>query len=148
MVSCQDTASSRGHGHNPRPWTQSVAMDSIRGHGLNPCWSRRHHGHTRWSFCLLSDLTTKTTSYSCQSYHHISSVHIQYYIYTRLQNKIIYTRVTNNINKKLVWNSTWSTRVTGSTAATSGPVITVTLVICHRRCYISDLYKFQFYVNL
>ena len=46
-----------------------VAMSS------SPCQSRRHRGHTHRYFCLLSDLTIKTISYSRQSYHHISCAH-------------------------------------------------------------------------
>ena len=40
------------------------------------CQSCRNHGHAHRSFCLLSDLTMKTTSYSRQAYHHISYVQI------------------------------------------------------------------------
>ena len=35
-----------------------------------------HCGHTHWCFYLLSDLNMKTTSYSRQTYPHISYVHI------------------------------------------------------------------------
>ena len=44
----------------------SVASNSIR----------IHRGHMYRSFCLLSELTMNTTSYSRQTYPHISYVHI------------------------------------------------------------------------
>ena len=55
MMSCRGAASSRAVG---------VATTS-----------------THRSFCLLSDLTMKTTSYSRQTYPHISYVHIQTLVY-------------------------------------------------------------------
>ena len=75
-----------------------------------PC---RHRGHTHRSFCLLSDPTMKTTSYSRQTYHHILCT----YTHTRLQNKIIYIPAKNKImktNPRKTWHhlrGLWRARV-------------------------------------
>ena len=58
--------------------------------GTSPSRSHQYHGHT-CRFCLLSDLTMKTNSYSRQT-SHISTC-------TCLQNKLIYIPVKNKINK-------------------------------------------------
>ena len=100
-------------------WTVSRCLAGTRRHpvamGISPCRSRRHCGHKHRSFCLLSDLTMKTTSYSRQTYHRICCT----YTDSRLQNKIIYIytfyaspKVTVTLSKpklistnpKLTWN--------------------------------------------
>ena len=55
-ISCWDTPSSRGH------WHKSMLESSASWPYASIC------------FYLISDLTMKTTSYSCQTYPHISYV--------------------------------------------------------------------------
>ena len=71
-------------------WRHPVTTD------ISPGWSRLHRGHTRQSFCLLSDQTIKMTSYSRQTSPHIYYV---LYTHTRLQNIIIYIPVKNKTNE-------------------------------------------------
>ena len=82
-------------------WKVSRCLAATRRHpvamGTSPWMSRRQCGRTRRSFCLLSDLTMKTTSYSRQTSRHISYEHT--YTHIRLQNKIIYIPVKNKFNK-------------------------------------------------
>ena len=67
------------------------------------CWRHWHHGHMHRSYCLLSDLTMKTTFYRRQTYPHISYVHT----HIRLQNKIIYIPLENKIKNKLAQDLRW-----------------------------------------
>ena len=96
-------------------WTVLRYFSGTRRHsvatGTSPGRRRRHRGHMHQSFCLLSDLTMKMTSYSRQTYHHISYVHI---IHIPVKNKIKKT------NSRKTWHDL------------RGSVITVTSVIYHR----------------
>ena len=81
-------------------WTVLRCLAEMQSHpvAMSPSPSRQHcagaTAHMHWSFCLLSDLTMKTSFNSRLTYLMYSLC-----THTRLQNKIIYIPVKNKITK-------------------------------------------------